>query len=544
MLDCSTMAGKYNARIAGVMRWLGSAVLNISREDRAQALLSRYSSLERQMNDLYGAYCSLLETDLEPEVRDKANADIDQAEDLADQIRQAVGMLKAPSVVGPGIGFDGDASPALISRLPKLDLPHFSGDLDQWMAFNNLYDSLVHSRKDLTPAQKLAYLLTSLTGEARGLVQHLELIDANYVIARDLLMRRYQNVRRLADCHVSAILALPKNLGTHMLRTRLLNPLLVAYNGLKALELPVVSWSFMLLHIVLGKLPHELRNRFEQEHGGDSAVYLPRFDDLITFLEDECRRVENVPPPGPSEDGSRFKIKPMREERRQSERYREPRIFNASAQQQVNRCAYCRNKNHNVASCADFRQMRWQARRNIARQRNWCYGCLGNHLVSQCRSARPCAQCSGRHHVLLCGNQNGSSKPASPPPATVAPQTSIEVHDNKWTRGDHFVPPKVGNRFNCGYNRGMLSGPTVNRRQLATGGGTFSPPRMMRATVDQIRRSGPSTQLPYAEWPRLDRRFLNAVPSRASDSMNLVSNPLPMHDYSTPPYQNNYPTEH
>ncbi|KPJ00948.1 hypothetical protein RR46_00884 [Papilio xuthus] len=84
------MAGKYTARIGGVLRWLGSAVLNISRPDRAQALMARYQVLDDQMADLYEAYRAVLELGLEADAINKINADIDQADDLADQIVQAV----------------------------------------------------------------------------------------------------------------------------------------------------------------------------------------------------------------------------------------------------------------------------------------------------------------------------------------------------------------------------------------------------------------------------------------------------------------------
>ncbi|XP_045542766.1 uncharacterized protein LOC123723614 [Papilio machaon] len=171
------MAGKYTARITGVLRWLASAVLNISRPDRAQALMARYQVLDDQMADLYAAYRGILELGLEADAMAKINADIDQADDLADQIIQAVGSLKESSAADARVTAESEASPALMSRLPLLDLPQFNGDLEQWVAFNNLFESIVHSRRDLTPAQKLAYLLASSTGEAKGLVQHLGLVD-------------------------------------------------------------------------------------------------------------------------------------------------------------------------------------------------------------------------------------------------------------------------------------------------------------------------------------------------------------------------------
>ncbi|KAF9418810.1 hypothetical protein HW555_004477 [Spodoptera exigua] len=514
---------KYTARIASVLRWLGSAVLNISRQDRVQALLSRYDSLESKLTELYDAHQAILELGLESEVMDKINADIDQADDLADQIRQAVGTLKMSSLGERPPKVEEGASPAIISRLPKLDLPHFGGDLCQWVAYNNLYESLVHSRRDLTPAQKLAYLLASLTGEAKGLVQHLDLVDGNYEIARDLLMRRYQNVRRLADSHVSAILDLPKNPMPQLLRTRLLNPLLIAVNGLKGLDLPVSSWSFILLHIVLGKLSHELRNRFELEHGGDSTTYLPPFDDLVSFLEDECRRVENVPQPKSME--VRTRVQPARIERR-----REGRVYNSTAMQQPSsRCIYCKEPGHGTPTCFKFGQLRWQARRNIARQRNWCYSCLGNHLASQCQIARPCAQCGGNHHLLLCGNRNGSPPPSASAPKAVAPEDRIIGNINdQWTGRARFGLPQGCPNIPHLYRKKIPLRDTQCQFQSSTGGGTRVPPRVCHATVDQERRCGFGVPLHYMDWPRLDRQPQYASQVYVSPSGN------PSHQHWTP----------
>lgn len=498
------MAGKYSARIAGVLRWLGSAVLNINRKDREQALLSRHEALDDQMSELYDAYRALLELSPESEYMDKINADVNQADDLADQIRQAVGVIQNKYNNDSPCKYESDnCSPALISRLPKLDLPHFNGDLRQWVAYNNLFDSLVHSRKDLTAAQKLAYLLASLTGEAKGLVQHLDIVDANYDIARLLLQRRYQNVRRLADTHMSAILALPTLRTTHALRLQLLNPLLVAINGLKGLNLPVTTWSFILLHIVLNKLPLELRNRFEQEYGGDSATDLPQFDNLILFLEDECRRLENVLPPEQCESNvNRHKVQQVRD-RRAPAKLRDVRAYNTvSTPQQISRCAYCKGSNHGVSSCAKFKNLRWQARRNIVRQRNWCFGCLGNHFISQCQSAKPCHECQGRHHLLLCDNRRkGSPGPAAPAPMVVAEDTRVNL-DNQWTGGAQVVPPR---------NSMEDSADNIQSSDPVTGGASRHIPRMVNAAIDQARRMAPDMSLQYAECPRLDRRYMTAM---------------------------------
>ncbi|KAF9407983.1 hypothetical protein HW555_012168 [Spodoptera exigua] len=190
---------------------------------------------------------------------------------------------------------------------------------------------------------------------------------------------------------------------------------------------------------------------------------IPPFDDLVSFLEDECRRVENVPQPKSME--VRIRVQPAR-----IERHREGRIYNSTAMQQPSsRCMYCKEPGHGTPTCFKFGQLRWQARRNIARQRNWCYSCLGNHLASQCQIARPCAQCGGNHHLLLCGNRNGSPPPAASAPKAVAPEDRIIGNINdQWTGRARFGLLGVV----------LIYHTFIGRRSLfVTRSVSFSPPR-------------------------------------------------------------------
>ena len=68
-----------------------------------------------------------------------------------------------------------------------------------------------------------------------------------------------------------------------------------------------------MLHISLGKLPLDTKTRFELEQiHGMNAFVLPTFDQLIEFLQNECRLLDtstdasiNLEHKG--SDGSRFK---------------------------------------------------------------------------------------------------------------------------------------------------------------------------------------------------------------------------------------------
>ncbi|XP_068211733.1 uncharacterized protein [Palaemon carinicauda] len=76
-------------------------------------------------------------------------------------------------------------------RLPKLDLPHFTGDVLEWNSFWELYNVSVHQRGDLELIQKFSYLQSLLTGDALKLISGFKLEAANYSQAISLLSTTY-----------------------------------------------------------------------------------------------------------------------------------------------------------------------------------------------------------------------------------------------------------------------------------------------------------------------------------------------------------------
>lgn len=68
-------------------------------------------------------------------------------------------------------------------RLPKLNLPTFSGKYDEWLPFFDSFTSVIHSNASLSRVQKFQYLKASLTGDASNVITSLETSDANYEVA-------------------------------------------------------------------------------------------------------------------------------------------------------------------------------------------------------------------------------------------------------------------------------------------------------------------------------------------------------------------------
>ena len=90
-------------------------------------------------------------------------------------------------------------------RLPKLNLPTFSGSYTEWMSFFDLFNAAVNSNTQLSDSEKFNYLRACLKGDAAKLICSVSITDANYAIALGLLTDRYANKRSIVQAHLQSI---------------------------------------------------------------------------------------------------------------------------------------------------------------------------------------------------------------------------------------------------------------------------------------------------------------------------------------------------
>ncbi|XP_045450200.1 uncharacterized protein LOC123658953 [Melitaea cinxia] len=470
------------------LRWAAHAHTLIGRADRVYNLAQRADQIRDRLALVESAYTELLSADVESGVKDSARRDYEQFVDFTDDLVEARGKLAHEARESQMEGLAKLESPRrnpaqaeLLGKLPTLDLPKFSGAIGEWLAFIGLFDSLVHARGDLSLGQKMAYLVSSLEGEALAVVGHLKLADDSYLIARDLLERRYANTRLLADEYARQLLNLPLLTDRTRLRQDIINPVVVACNSLRRLELPVdegAGGSFLLLHLVLSRLPLNLRIHFEERYGGDGADHIPSFRDLLLFLEQRCRQVANAAgaagtsraseglnPPGRSSPTPRKAAGAPSGGRRPLPTY--TGLVARESPPPPTNCNYCRGSEHRAAACPKLRAKPAKARRNIARDRRWCFSCLERHLQGDCPHQRPCPHCSGPHHEVLCLGPF-RAPPRAPSDRTAATGGGASqpplARDASRSPTNHFAPG-----LNSGHSPEQLGGHPVR------GGGSAPP---------------------------------------------------------------------
>lgn len=407
------------ALLANELRWFLSLDGLLTRQDREDALLERVEQMSRRITTAEEAAIALSETQpaQSKEILESIENDVAQIMEIADSAVQKAQEIQRRRCGAPPHPL-GAQGPGVSGRLPTLELSRFSGRMDEWVAYQNMFDSLVASRTDLSKAQKMAYLLSTLEGEARALVQHLRVEDDQYATAWELLKSRYQNTRLLADAHVAQLLALPRVTNRSHLRLQLLTSVTVACNALRTLGLPVDEWSFLLVHIVLSKLPTDIRSRFEREYAEKDDTTLPTFRDLMKFLEYEARVVEtSMPDPAPHGASGPVPAGPSGRGAARGRQLQLPhrptaRLAALAAAASNLACLQCGRSGHGMLQCHTWQGLPVEERRRVVKRNRLCFTCLGEHFHRDCPRMKPCSACGGPHHVQLCMNRPGAAPPS------------------------------------------------------------------------------------------------------------------------------------
>ena len=94
-------------------------------------------------------------------------------------------------------------------RLPRLDLPIFSGNTLEWLSFWDGFEAAVHHNPAISGVQKLNYLRLLLRGEASQVVAGFALTSGNYEHSLVLLKDCYGSSHKLIAAHMQAFINLP-----------------------------------------------------------------------------------------------------------------------------------------------------------------------------------------------------------------------------------------------------------------------------------------------------------------------------------------------
>ena len=175
-------------------------------------------------------------------------------------------------------------------KLPTLSLPTFSGTIDEWLTFSDLFKAAVSENPKLSGAQKLQYLKGALKGEAQKIVQSLPITDDNFQIAWDLLSERYFHKREILSSLMKKFLNMPQlNNESHTQILNLVDSIKECVRLLETLDLKIDKTAdTILLCNVRFKLDPTTGGWWEKSLKGDE---IPKLDGLFQFLFNHARSI-------------------------------------------------------------------------------------------------------------------------------------------------------------------------------------------------------------------------------------------------------------
>lgn len=271
-------------------------------------------------------------------------------------------------------------------RLPALELPKFSGNLEEWVSFRDLFITAIHI-SPLTKVEKFTQLKSLLTGEAARQVRSLVLSDANYDIAWKSLIDRYENNRELMIALMKRLWSQPVITTATAINIRsLIDTTKECIRSLEVLALPTQHWDALLFGLLFSKLDNGSRELWEQSLP-DSSI--PPLSKMYEFLEQRARALA-----ASSATTSRQQAGP-------------PPTHVRAHHIATSPCKLGCNHNHPLFRCWVFQRMPPQQRMAEVTRLNVCVNCIVDvHQLSDCPNHFRCKTCNGNHHTMLHPDQD------------------------------------------------------------------------------------------------------------------------------------------
>lgn len=346
-------------------------------------------------------------------------------------------------------------------RLPKLDVPQFSGKYTDWPAFYDTFLRLIHSNPVVSKVEKFHHLKQALPGNVDSDIRDLPLTANNYNIAWDTLVDRYNNKRVLFKHYMDLLLSLKIKSESSTEIKHVLDTSRACVNALKlSLDIPIDECDQMIVHFLVNKLPRESHQQWEQKLGNTTAI--PSFKTFTEFLTLRYRTLESIESKTHSYDDAKSKPSSSTYTHTYASARSQPKqpparsthhihhlSMNQTNSQPLPKCNLCAG-DHIFRRCPTFLNMNSTDRKTQVEKLRLCLNCLSStHFVAACPSARNCQTCGERHnttiHIMNANNPTASPSVISTNHIVNAPQNLPTLsHATKFlSRANVLLPTAV-----------------------------------------------------------------------------------------------------
>lgn len=275
--------------------------------------------------------------------------------------------------------------PIVELKLDRLELPYFSGNLLEWIAFRDQFIDLAHNNSNLTTMIKFHLLRTHLKGAALETVAGYQFTASNYLAAWEDLLNRYDRTDSIIEEYIRRFVELPllTNGSNGQKYTHMINVTNQMLRALPNWGINVQSWDAWVKFMLSAKMDDSTRKQWKQEIKRKQKVPLK---DMMEFLETRALETQ-------SSQGERFRNSMNHQDRKRND----ARVFHV---QESGKCPNC-NQDHPIYRCPKMLAIPAKQRLEIIRDLKLCVKCLRSHGKDECKF-KECAHCGKPHNHLLC----------------------------------------------------------------------------------------------------------------------------------------------
>lgn len=293
---------------------------------------------------------------------------------------------------------------------PKMEIPMFSGNYQQWVSFKDLFNEAIHNNPSLSKAQKMQFLKGKVKGEAERLIQHLPISADNYDTCWEILTHRFNNKRQIFMAHVNSFY----NLATIQQQSytaikRLHDVTLESLHAIKNLGVDIMTWDPLLVYILSQKLDSDSYSEYIESL--KNSRELPVLQDFLDFLENKFtalessrRRQDGTPKTVSSQSSNPSANSHRKNNYKSNNEFKSSQKLEFSKSMHVsefaNKCPHCSSK-HNLINCKKFLESPNEQKIKIVKQLNYCINCVYDHNGAKCYSTKRCHKCNKEHHTIL-----------------------------------------------------------------------------------------------------------------------------------------------
>ncbi|GFX98126.1 DUF1758 domain-containing protein [Trichonephila clavipes] len=268
-----------------------------------------------------------------------------------------------------------------VVNLPKLEVPHFYGNCENWISFKELFKSSILDNKSISDLEKLQYLQASVRGDAAKLIRGLAITVDNLKNCWDILCRRANTSKLLFEI-IDICNEVIRNVKTLDLETNSLTELII-------------------INFLISKVDACISQRWELSL---ENYKIPTLEEFRVFIEREARGLNELKFVKP--DIKKGNVKPLNSFNKSNVNTTVVKCNQVKSGVKPdfvkgNNCILC-YQSHALFKCPTFNSMNVNERWQVVQNNNLCTNCLrSNHRLDTCRIGFSCKNCSERHHTLL-----------------------------------------------------------------------------------------------------------------------------------------------